>query len=265
MPPSKHEATLSIALRLADVADDVGRTFVGSESLEVRRKPDGSPVTAADLAIEEAIAAAAQSLVPGDAFVGEEIGPFEGSDRRWIVDGIDGTGAFARGEPHWGTLIACVIDEVVVAGVVTSIGLDRRWWGAVGGGAWTAPLSDSHTDRRQRLGVSLTSELERARVLVLPPADVRSPVLNKCAARLERIVALNTAPWHHVIRVAEGAADASVHFGGDSWDHAAFIPIIEEAGGRFSDLFGGRRFDLGNALFSNGVLHEALLEGLGNT
>ena len=232
--------------------------------MTVETKPDGTPVTAADREVEEALRALVRQHRPTDGFLGEEFGSTGGHLRRWIVDAIDGTHNFANHRPHWGTLIGLEENGPVVVGVASAPAVDQRWWASRGGGAWTAPLSDKDFPPRE-LRVSQVERLTEARIEVLPPAEVvgiRTGWRGRVADRIESAThrgAESALSGHWPLLVAEGRLDASVHLWGGPWDHAALVAIVEEAGGSFRDLWGGHRLDTQTALYSNALLGDELL------
>jgi histidinol-phosphatase len=238
------ESDLALAHRLADVADGIAlRDFTGSP-LVFTEKPDGSPVTATDPEIEAALRAIVAEERPGDAFLGEEVGATGSGPRRWIVDGIDGTIEFVAGRRGWSTQIALEVDGEVVVGVCTSPGLPLRTWAHRGGGAAARARGEPAARR-----VSGTASLEgEARAL---------------AERLLAGCAYVEPERHCAVLVAEGAVDLGLQLGGGPWDYAALALIVEEAGGRFSDLDGRVRIDGGGPrVFSNGLVHDAALARL---
>jgi len=236
---------LSLALALADAADAISLGRFRAHDLVVETKPDLTPVTEADRAVEEAIRARLAAERPGDGIVGEEFGSTGSGRRRWIVDPIDGTRNYSRGVPVWATLIALEEDAELGLGVVSAPALGRRWWAERGGGAFV---------NGERVHVSAVSTVEDS-VLCFALEQQLPEVAHRC--------------WHprgygdfwaHML-VAEGAADGAIDAIGVSlWDLAAIVPIVEEAGGRFSDRSGARRVDGGSAVSSNGLLHDALLD-----
>jgi histidinol-phosphatase len=248
---------LAFALRLADVADGISLQRHAARHFKVRLKDDGSPVTEVDVEVEETLLECVQRDCPDDAFLGEEVGDSgaAGIPRRWIVDGIDGTASFATGGNSWATLIALQEAGEIVVGVTTSPALERRWWAARGAGAWSARRTDPPSAPRA-LRVSETGEGESVEVSVMPPPGSldgwRDAAVRAVAGRFQS----PSTQGHGPLLVAAGRAAASVHLWGGPWDHAAFVVLVEEAGGRFSDLWGGRRIDTGTAVFSNGVAHE---------
>ncbi|OLR90462.1 histidinol-phosphatase [Actinokineospora bangkokensis] len=250
---------LTCALRLADTADAITRSRFRAGDLAVTRKPDRTPVTDADTAVEDAIRAVLAEEHPGDVVAGEERGGEVGAGRTWVLDPIDGTKNFLRGVPAWATLIALVVDGAPVVGVVSAPALGKRWWAARGAGAW---VSDGGQERR--IGVSGVGELGDA---YLSTTHLGTWVEHHSR---ERYLALVDACWEnrafgdfwqHCL-VAEGAIDLAAEPIVNPWDVAAVQVVVEEAGGRFTDLGGAARFDGGNALSSNGLLHDAALEVL---
>lgn len=253
-----HETDLALALRLADVADEVTMRSFRSTDLRHELKADGSPVTEADLACEEAVAAAIAEASPGDGVLGEEIGERPGSTgRRWIVDGIDGTVLYVAGRRGWATEIALEVDGELVVGVATSPALERRWWGAKGGGAFTAGDAAGTTPLR----VSSTDSLADATCSAIPPLSVleggERAAAEALASACDRYA---DAAGHCALEVAAGAVEVGFQPRGGPWDFASLAVIVEAAGGRFSDLGGEHRIDRGGpVVFSNGVLHDAVL------
>src|SRR5213079_3441748 len=141
MPPAGQPATdytddLRLAHVLADDADSITTSRFRALDLHVMSKPDLTPVTDADQAVEEAIRRTLSRVRSRDAITGEEQGSTGHSQRRWVIDPIDGTKNFVRGVPVWATLIALAVDDEVVLGVVSAPALGRRWWAARGEGAY---------------------------------------------------------------------------------------------------------------------------------
>lgn len=247
------EADLAFALRLADIAREISlASFRGA--LRSWNKPDGSIVTEADEAVEDALRAAIGDERPGDAMLGEERGQTGHGPRRWIVDAIDGTHSFASGSTQWATLIALEVAGEVVLGVCDHAPLDRRYWAMKGGGAYVSEAGGEAA----RLRVSTTSRLDGARIFIPPPQWVRDERSRTIAAALGGS-SPKPAEDHPAMLVAQGACDLAVFFMCGPWDVAAPSIVVREAGGAFSNLAG--QTDLGgNAVFSNGALHAAALE-----
>ena len=247
---------LALAHTLADSADTISSARFLATDLLVDTKPDLTPVTDADRAIEDAVRRALADARPDDAVVGEEAGTTGSGPRTWIVDPIDGTKNFVRGVPVWATLIALRAGGDVVVGVVSAPALQRRWWAARGDGAWTATPNGP-----RRLNVSRVSNLGDAFVSYSSLGGWGEPSrLDALLRRVWRTRAFGDF-WSHLL-VAEGAVDVSCEPEVSLWDLAALQPIVEEAGGRFSDLSGLARPDGGSVVCSNGLLHDEVLRTL---
>lgn len=248
---------LALAHRLADVADDITAARFTSRDFTVGRKADGSEVTDADVQVEEALRAIVAEQRPRDSFLSEELGLHEReASRTWIVDGIDGTRSFVAGTSTWGTLIALQEHGHILVGVASSPGLRARWWAARGQGAWTGHVPSGDPRHARRLGVSAQESRDQVRAVMVPPlADLRG-WRHESARRVLDVVRPSPIAGHGPLLVAAGDIEASVHLGGGPWDHAPFVVLVQEAGGRFSDLWGGRRIDTGTAVFTNGPAHE---------
>ena len=260
-PATGRAADLAIALALADAADAVTLPRFRAVDLRVERKPDRTPVTDADVACEDALRAVLGVERPGDGVLGEERGedaPGEGG-RSWVIDPIDGTKNYSRGVPIWATLIALVVDGRPVVGVVSAPALGRRWWAARGQGAYTRDRARAID--QARLHVSGVSDLADAYVSTTDLDHWRVRGMQ------DRWLALSEATWesrgfgdffHHCL-VAEGLIDLAVEPEANAWDLAAPKVLVEEAGGRLTDLTGADRYDGGTSLTSNGLLHDAVL------
>ena len=248
---------LALALTLAAEADLISLDRYRSVDLVVSTKPDRTPVTDADQAVERIIRAGIEAARPGDGIYGEEYGIAGDSSRQWIIDPIDGTANFLRGVPIWGTLIALAIDGVPVVGVVSSPALGRRWWGARGHGAHVS--IDGGHERPLRV----------SEVAALADASISYNSLQGWdgAGRLDAVIELSRSVWRSraigdmwsYMLLAEGALDAVGEFDLQPYDMAALIPIVEEAGGRFTSADGEPGPWHGSAVATNGVLHEAVL------
>ena len=251
---------LALALRLADAADAVsGPAFTG-EAVVHELKADGSPVSATDVAVERGISEIVAAERPGDGVLGEEVGESGATARRWILDGIDGTVLFVAGVPGWSTQIALEVDGDPVIGVTTSGGDGRRWWAARGAGAWRriAPGAGAES-----LAVSNRAELDGGRFSLIPPLDALTAERRRLVAPVGAVATYVPPTEHGALFVAEGRVEACVQLGGGAWDFAALAVLVEEAGGRFSDLEGRRDiYGGGPALFSNGHVHDTVLASL---
>ena len=246
---------LALALDLADAADAITLARFRALDLRVDAKPDLTPVSDADLAVETEVRRRLAEARPDDAVLGEEEGLIGSGPREWVVDPIDGTKNFVRGVPVWATLVALRVDGRVDVGVVSAPALGRRWWASRGAGAFAdgAPISVSSVSRLSDAHLSYSS-LEGWRDLN------RLDGLLDLSERCWRTRAFGDF-WSHVL-VAEGAVDASFEPEVSLWDLAPLQVIVEEAGGRFSDLDGNATPEGGSCVCSNGLLHEEVLAGL---
>ena len=261
MPPN-YTDDLRLAHVLADDADSLTTSRFKAMDLHVVTKPDLSPVTDADKSVEEGIRRTLSRARPRDAVLGEEQGSSGWGQRRWVVDPIDGTKNFVRGVPVWATLISLLVDEEVVVGVVSAPMLNRRWWAAKDGGAWTGrSLMNASACR-----VSDVNSLEDASLSYssLTGWDERD--------RLEDMLALSRRCWRtraygdfwSYVLLAEGAVDLAAEPELEIYDMAALDVIVREAGGTFTSLDGTPGPFGGNALASNGRLHDQALGFLGS-
>jgi histidinol-phosphatase len=235
---------LLLALELADAADRIALAGFRTAGLVIEQKPDLTPVTETDRAVERELRRLLAEARAGDSVLGEEHGVTGESARRWLLDPIDGTRNFARGIPVWATLIALEDSGRAQLGVVSAPALGRRWWAARGEGAF----ADG-----ERIHVSTIGRIEEA---VLSFALDRPPP--EIAFQAWHARGFGDF-WAHML-VAEGVADGAVDaVGVATWDLAAVQVVVEEAGGRFSDFAGEPRFDSASAVTSNGLLHDDLL------
>jgi histidinol-phosphatase len=259
--PSDYNDDLRLAHVLADDADSLTQDRFKAQDLHVVTKPDLTPVSDADKSVEDAIRRTLGRARPRDAVVGEEGGSTGWGPRRWVVDPIDGTKNFVRGVPVWATLIGLMVEDEVVAGVVSAPALGRRWWASKGGGAWTGKsLFSAH-----RCHVSDVSRLEDASVSFssLSGWDARG--------RLDDFVTMLRRVWRHraygdfwsYMMVAEGAVDVALEPELALHDMAALAVIVTEAGGRFSSLEGADGPLGADALATNGKLHDQVLAFVG--
>lgn len=223
-----YRQDLERALHLADVADAITAKFYRSSTLSKSEKPDHTPVTEADLAVEETLSSIVTSDY-GDGYLGEEGTDTQGS-RQWIIDPIDGTKNFIRHMPIWATLIALTENGNVVAATVSAPALGRRWWAAKGEGAWTKDVDGA------------VRQLQTSRVNTLSDAFILTsslPYWDNTPASSDQIINLIKSVWRqrslgdflNYMMVAEGAADACLEAGTHSWDVAAPSLIVAEAGG----------------------------------
>ena len=246
---------LTFALELAGLADEITLRRFQAADLVVETKPDLSPVSEADREVENVLRAHIEAARPGDAVVGEEYGTSGTGARRWIVDPIDGTKNYVRGVPVWATLVALQEDGVTTVGVVSAPAMHKRWWASRGEGAYA--------DGR-RIRVSQVDDLADAHFSYSSLAGWEKRGVLDGFLGLTRTVWRTRAFgdfWSHVL-VAEGAVDVAAEPEVSLWDLAALQVIVEEAGGRFTDLAGNATPDGGSAVSTNGRLHDATLKAL---
>jgi len=258
---SKHESDLALAQRLADAAAVLSLARFRGE-LQSWSKADGSLATEVDLAVEDELRARLLAERPADAMLGEERGHSGEGARRWIVDAIDGTVEFAAGTPDWSTLIALEVDGRVVVGVCDQPAHQRRYWAVRGGGAF---LADASTPAGRPLRVSSARELAKARSFLPPPRWRPNARAHAIAEQLAGATAPEPPLAHPALQVAAGGYEVAVFLSCSIWDIAAPALVVEEAGGRFTDLAGRRDMTSGNAVYSNGLLHDAVLQLVAQT
>jgi histidinol-phosphatase len=247
------DSDLALALELADLADGITLARFRALDLRVDTKPDLTPVSEADRAVERAIRERLEQARPDEPVYGEEEG---GSDApaavRWILDPIDGTKSYVRGIPVYATLLGLEREGEIVAGVVSAPALGRRWWAARGLGAFA---------NGEPIRVSAVARLEDA---VISTTSPKSLFIRDRGAAFESLARRAWASrgfsdfWQHML-VAEGSVDAAFEAVVALWDVAAVQVIVEEAGGRFTDLRGERTPAGGTCVTSNGLLHDEIL------
>ncbi|TXN31326.1 inositol monophosphatase family protein [Lacisediminihabitans profunda] len=260
---------LRLARELADMADAISMDRFRANDLAVSMKPDMTHVTDADKAVEAAIRAALRDSRPHDSVLGEEAGEEPGSldetgasARQWIIDPIDGTANYVRGVPVWASLISLAIDGVPVVGVVSAPALGKRWWAAKGLGAFIDDSLGSGTgSSERRIAVSAVSNLSDASMSC-------SGLLRwEQAGKLDEFLGLARSVWRSrdygdmwpYMMVAEGLVEIAGEYDMKPWDIAALIPIVEEAGGRFTSVAGEPGPWHGSAIATNGLLHDQVL------
>lgn len=251
-----YKADLELTLALADIADSISLDRFRALDLRVETKPDRSPVTDADRSVEQALKDFLAKERPNDALIGEEYGSTDaaaGSNRTWIIDPIDGTANFMRGVPVWATLIALAVDGKPVVSVVSAPALGRRWWATPDIGALTRDLDGS----TRKLAVSGISELENASL------SYNNLQLWDQAGMLEELMTLSRKVWRtraygdfwSYMLLAEGSLDIVAEHDLKIYDIAALVPIVEQAGGRFTALNGPLTENTSSVLATNGKLH----------
>lgn len=256
---SPRELTDDIRLMhlMADDADSLSMSRFKAQDLRISTKPDTTPVTEADTAVEESIRRTLSRTRPRDAVHGEEFADTGDGNRRWIIDPIDGTANYLRGVPVWATLIALEVDGEVVASVVSAPALARRWWASKGGGAFTGR------------SILNATQIQVSRVANIGDASLSfSDVVHWVdSGRGQGFINLMRETWRqraygdfwsHML-VAEGAVDIACEPTLALYDMAALDIIVREAGGSFTSLDGKPGPWGPGAVTTNGLLHEAAL------
>ncbi|WP_326555358.1 histidinol-phosphatase [Micromonospora sp. NBC_01813] len=262
---ARYADDLSLAHMLADTADSISMARFRALDLGVESKPDLTPVSDADTAVEKALRATLARTRPRDGVLGEEFGASVAAagpgNRQWVIDPIDGTKNFIRGVPIWATLISLMEGDQPVVGLVSAPALGRRWWAAIGHGAYAG----RHTAAATPIKVSGVRRLADASFCYSSLTSWEE------LGRLDAMLDIMRGVWrsraygdfYGYMLVAEGAVDAMVEPELSLWDLAALIPIVTEAGGTFTDLAGRAGPGGGSAVASNGKLHSDLLHRLG--
>ena len=261
---ARLDGWLTFALASCDVADAIALEHFRRD-LVIETKPDKTFVTQADTAIESAISERITAAYPEHGLVGEEYGIAEGSGTvRWYIDPIDGTHNFMRGVPLFGTLLAAEEDGELVVGVMSAPALGERWYARRGGGAWAVTAIGPRAGVARRIGVSRVATLGDAQLLYASPFEIEA------SGHAPGFDALVRSAWRDrgfgdfwgYALVAEGAAEAMIEVGPNSWDLAAPSVVVEEAGGRMTDLHGTRTIHGGTSLATNGILHDEIVRRL---
>jgi histidinol-phosphatase len=275
---------LALAHALADLADAITLDRYQSQDLVITTKPDNTPVTDADRAVETAIRDALGTHRSGDGLVGEEFGSEKGSSGRyWVIDPIDGTKNFMRGVPTWATLIALVqVDtsgnEEVVVGIASAPALARRWAAAKGQGATvrfnagTDDFTDTDADKDfESFSLAVNEKkISVSKVSALSDASISYSDFVGWGERLEPFQKMLAGAWRtrgigdfwsHML-VAEGAVDVAVEPSLAVWDMAALDIIVREAGGVFTNTAGQNGPFGGSGVSTNGILHNEVINRL---
>jgi histidinol-phosphatase len=251
---------LGVAMAACDEADVLAREHFRRD-LTIEAKPDRTFVTQADTAIERMIRTRLLDAFPDHGLVGEEYGTEAGdASVRWYIDPIDGTHNYIRGVPLFATLLAVERDGELQAAVISAPALDERWWAWRAGGAWARNRGSSP----RRISVSRVGTVDDAQVLYASGHDLAD------SGRAPGFEALIRSAWRDrgfgdfwgYTLLAEGAAEVMVEIGLNTWDAAAPMLLVEEAGGRATDFEGRRALDSGSFLATNGHLHDEVLARL---
>jgi histidinol-phosphatase len=232
------------------------------KDLRIDYKADGSYVTEADCRVEETVRSILLSERPNDACLGEETGEHGASRRRWILDGIDGTAEFLRGEPSWQTLIALEESGSITVAIAAVPAHGQIWWAVRGEGAYVGEIENQKLRNCRRVHVTEGSlGLEQGRLGIVPDYKRVSPAYQAVVDKIVRQAHLTSWQVHPGLLVAGGALDLAVQLAGKIWDYAALSLIVQEAGGAFSGSDGKGHPVHGNAVYaSNPAIHSAALE-----
>lgn len=243
---------LRLAHRLADAAGEIALRH--RYRPRTRWKYDGSPVTEADLEVDDHLHTVLAAERPDDGVLTEERPEVAGTNgRRWIIDPIDGTSLYAYGDPGWGTLLALEDDGQLVLGLAHFPADRRRYWARRGGGAHRA-IADRDRLVQSPARVSAVDDLAEARVTAWQRADVPG------ARRLRSVARWQRPDQFFLMKLLDGDLDVLYSTGGEIWDHAASVALLTEAGGRFRDHDGGRRIDRRGGIYTNGALEDAVVD-----
>jgi histidinol-phosphatase len=244
---------------IANEADAIAMRYFRADAMRVERKGDGTAVTQADRAVEEmARAKVAASGIALHVF-GEEMGDGDGPPAspsrraRLIIDPIDGTEEFSRGIPTFGTLLGIEGDGEIVAGMVSAPALRGRWWAYRGEGAYR---------NGERMHVSNVSRLSEAMVFTTGTGPTKNKEAREKIRRLPDAARNGRGLggfWQHML-VAEGAIEAALDWTSKPWDLAPLGIIVEEAGGRSTNVRGERTIYTGDFLSTNGKVHDEALK-----
>lgn len=254
---------LSLALLLADAADEISIDRFRSADLVIETKPDLTPVSDADRAVELALRDLLAEHRPQDAVHGEEYGTSDG-DRQWIIDPIDGTKSYVRGVPIWATLIALRAGEDITTGVVSAPALGRRWWATISGPTPGAALCSAPGDpTRGPLQVSRVRELADASFGFSDAIGWPDGALDRLLSATWRQRGYGDF-WSHLM-VAEGAIDIAAEPALKLHDVAALVPIVAAAGGTLT-TFDGSPLPWNDptgdfsVVTTNGLLHNSVVD-----
>ena len=228
---SQFSVDLEFAQHLADRAEVISLSRFNALDLNVSQKPDLTPVSDADLAVETELRAQIAAHNPDDSVVGEEFGHTSLGERTWIIDPIDGTKNYVRGVPVWATLIALREGGKITVGLVSAPALGRRWWAEIGHGAWVQELCSVSP---RRLYVSSVQKIDDASFSFSDQQGWDQSEFEGLRSATWRQRAYGDF-WSHVL-LAEGAVDVSAEPELALYDYAALLPIVAEAGGKASQF-----------------------------
>jgi len=245
---------------LASAADDISLARFRALDLVVEAKPDRTPVTDADKAVEGKLRELLKLYRPTDEVIGEEMDKTGDSNRSWIIDPIDGTANYLRGVPIWGTLIALRVDGEITTSIISAPALGRRWWAGKGRGAFTKDIDGSV----RKITVSKIAKLEDSTLSFNSLEQWRNQGLLEQLLELSTNVSRTRAygDFLSYMFVAEGAIEIASEHDLKIHDIAALVPILTEAGGRITDLQRELTDDSSSVIATNSLLHQAVQDAL---
>jgi histidinol-phosphatase len=245
---------------LASAADDISLARFRALDLVVEAKPDRTPVTDADKAVEGKLRELLRLYRPTDEVIGEEMDKTGDSNRSWIIDPIDGTANYLRGVPIWGTLIALRVDGEITTSIISAPALGRRWWAGKGRGAFTKDIDGSV----RKITVSKIARLEDSTLSFNSLEQWRNQGLLEQLLELSTNVSRTRAygDFLSYMFVAEGAIEIASEHDLKIHDIAALVPILTEAGGRITDLQRELTDDSSSVIATNSLLHQTVQDAL---
>lgn len=253
---------LRLAHAVADAADAFTLPHFDARDFTVDWKTNATEVTEVDRTAESLIVEMLTTARPDHGVFGEEHG-LAGSDAspwRWVIDPIDGTSGFVRGIPVWATLIALTHHDVSVLGLVSAPALGFRWWGGVGLGAHMSARGSARS-----IAVSAVSDIAESQASITHNSGWDDLGLTSSLVALQQQARRSRGMgdfWQHML-VAEGAMDIAIDaVGVAAYDLAAVKPIVEAAGGRFTDRLGEATHEHDTAISTNGLLHDDVIAAL---
>lgn len=264
--PGDLLSDIELLKTLADASDAISLDRFHAQDLVIETKPDATPVTDADRTVENKIRSILADERPQDLIVGEEFGSpsdIAPNTRYWVIDPIDGTKNFLRGVPIWATLIGLVNrdengQDQVIAGIVSSPALFRRWYAAKGFGAFTevngGPATQISVSQVKNLGDASLSFSD------LVGWGEKKDLYLAFMEKAWRVRGIGDF-WSHLL-VAEGAVDIAAEPSLALWDMAAVAIVVTEAGGRFTDLNNVAGPFGKSGVSSNGLLHDTFIKAL---
>jgi histidinol-phosphatase len=250
---SRYEAGIELAQKAAKIAMGYYET-----ALDIEWKNDESPVTVADREAEKFLRSSLNKYFKHDGFLGEEYDDEPGdSGYRWIIDPIDGTRNFVRGIPIWATLLGLEYKGEMLAGITVAPGLNQTYRALRGDGAFRNDIK-INVSTINSLGAS---QLFYSSISWFVKAGMEKEFLALASATEKQ---RGFGDFYGFVLVAQGAGEIMIEHGVHAWDVASIIPLIEEAGGKFSDWKGNKSIYAPDVLVTNGILHQQILDRLAN-